>query len=164
MREYKISKEENNIRLDKYVKKVLKEAPLSMIYKLFRKKDIKVNKKPKQADYITQLDDIISIYITKDQELEFIEKLTVSVSSKKQFDVIYEDENNVNSDKNTSLDEETINDIKDDLREEIKQDLRKEFERYTPVLLLPYSSVLLNLYIFLSLALESFLLKVFSIW
>ena len=39
MREYKISKEENNIRLDKYVKKVLKEAPLSMIYKLFRKKD-----------------------------------------------------------------------------------------------------------------------------
>ena len=44
------------------------------IYKLFRKKDVKVNKKPKNIDYITQVDDVITIYITKEQEESFIEK------------------------------------------------------------------------------------------
>ena len=59
MREYKISKEETNIRLDKYVKKVLNEAPLSMIYKLFRKKDIKVNGKAANDKTILQEGDIV---------------------------------------------------------------------------------------------------------
>ena len=36
-------KEESGQTLEKYVKKVLSEAPLSFIYKLFRKKDVKIN-------------------------------------------------------------------------------------------------------------------------
>ena len=103
MVEVKITANDQNKRLDKFVKKYLSKAPESFIYKLFRKKDIKVNKKPKQADYITQLDDVISIYITKEQEIEFIEKLSVSVSNKKQFDVIYEDENILIVNKPTNL-------------------------------------------------------------
>ena len=74
MVEVKITLNDSNKRLDKFVKKYLSKAPESFIYKLFRKKDIKVNKKPKPADYITQVDDVIQIYITKDQEIEFIEK------------------------------------------------------------------------------------------
>ena len=103
MVEVKITLNDSNKRLDKFVKKYLSKAPDSFIYKLFRKKDIKVNKKPKPADYITQLDDVIQIYITKDQEIEFIEKLSVNVSNKKQFDVIYEDDNILIVNKPTNL-------------------------------------------------------------
>ena len=103
MVEVKITLNDSNKRLDKFVKKYLSKAPESFIYKLFRKKDIKVNKKPKPADYITQIDDVIQIYITKDQEMEFIEKLSINVSNRKQFDVIYEDDNILIVNKPTNL-------------------------------------------------------------
>ena len=40
-----IKENDTNQRLDRFVRKYLKNAPLSFIYKLFRKKDVKVNKK-----------------------------------------------------------------------------------------------------------------------
>ena len=43
MQKYIVSDKESGQTLEKYVKKVLKVAPLSFIYKLFRKKDVKVN-------------------------------------------------------------------------------------------------------------------------
>ena len=43
MQEFVINNSENGLTLEKYVFKVLPAAPLSFIYKLFRKKDIKVN-------------------------------------------------------------------------------------------------------------------------
>ena len=43
MREFIINDSENGLTLEKYAFKVLKTAPMSFIYKLFRKKDIKVN-------------------------------------------------------------------------------------------------------------------------
>ena len=43
MVEVKITANDQNKRLDKFVKKYLTKAPDSFIYKLFRKKDIKVN-------------------------------------------------------------------------------------------------------------------------
>ena len=93
MIEIKITSNDQNKRLDKFVKKYLSKAPDSFIYKLFRKKDVKVNKKPKNIDYITQVDDVITIYITKEQEESFIEKKEIDVSNKQDFSVIYEDEN-----------------------------------------------------------------------
>lgn len=93
MIEIKITSNEVNKRLDKFVKKYLSKAPDSFIYKLFRKKDVKVNKKPKPIDYITQENDVIQIYISKEQEAEFIENKSVTVSKAKDFKVIYEDEN-----------------------------------------------------------------------
>ncbi len=68
MIQIEISSNDQNKRLDKFVKKYLSKAPDSFIYKLFRKKDVKVNKKPKPIDYITQVGDVITIYITKEQE------------------------------------------------------------------------------------------------
>lgn len=93
MIEVTISKNDQNKRLDKFIKKYLVNAPDSLIYKLFRKKDIKVNKKPKSYDYITQMGDVISIYITKEQENEFLNKKSIPLSKNKSFQVIYEDEN-----------------------------------------------------------------------
>ena len=72
MLEIIINENDQNKRLDKFVKKVLPKAPDSFIYKLFRKKDIKVNQKHKSYDYITSLNDVVNIYITKEQEIKIL--------------------------------------------------------------------------------------------
>ena len=79
MIEIKITSNEVNKRLDKFVKKYLSKAPDSFIYKLFRKKDVKVNKKPKPIDYITQENDVIQIYISK-EVLCILQKVIVTDS------------------------------------------------------------------------------------
>ena len=84
-----IKENEQNKRLDNFLRKYLNQAPLSYIYKLFRKKDIKVNKKVAKPDYITQLNDVITIYIQED----FHQQKTIKISNRKEFEVIYEDEN-----------------------------------------------------------------------
>ena len=43
MKQIVIKKNDANQRIDKYLKKLLCRAPSSMIYKMFRKKDIKIN-------------------------------------------------------------------------------------------------------------------------
>ncbi len=103
MIQIEISSNDQNKRLDKFVKKYLSNAPDSFIYKLFRKKDVKVNKKPKPIDYITQVGDVITIYITKEQEESFIEKKNVETSSSMDFKVIYEDDNILVVNKPTNL-------------------------------------------------------------
>lgn len=103
MIEVKINSNDQNKRLDKFVKKILPKAPSSFIYKLFRKNDVKVNKKPKPIDYVTQLDDVITIYVTKDQEIDFKETRVVNVSKACDFKVIYEDENILIVNKPTNL-------------------------------------------------------------
>lgn len=103
MIQIEISNNDQNKRLDKFVKKYLSKAPDSFIYKLFRKKDVKVNKKPEPMDYITKVDDVVQIYITKDQEADFVEKLSVSVSTSCDFIIIYEDENILIVNKPTNL-------------------------------------------------------------
>lgn len=88
-----IGKNDQNKRLDKFVLKYLNDAPSSLIYKLFRKKDIKINGKPAKPEYITKLGDSVRVYITKEQENDFLVKKEIKVSKKKEFQVIYEDEN-----------------------------------------------------------------------
>lgn len=92
MREYKILKEENNIRLDKYVKKVLNQAPLSMIYKLFRKKDIKVNGKPANDKTVLKEGDIVRIYLVEEKYNDVVLQKKVSIKEH-HFKVVYEDAN-----------------------------------------------------------------------
>lgn len=92
MREYTITKEENNVRLDKFVKKVLSEAPLSVIYKLFRKKDIKVNGKPANDKTPLKEGDIVRIYLVEDKFVDFEKKKEIKINSYR-FKTIYEDDN-----------------------------------------------------------------------
>ena len=92
MREYKISKEENNIRLDKYVKKILKDAPLSMIYKLFRKKDIKVNGKAANDKTVLQEGDTVRIYLVEEKYNDVVSQKKVNIKEH-HFKVVYEDDN-----------------------------------------------------------------------
>ena len=88
-----IKKEEEGQTLEKFVKKVLSEAPLSFIYKLFRKKDVKVNGHWQNKKYLISSGEEISIYITDSQ----LEEFKRQVESKQVEDIsnwiIYEDEN-----------------------------------------------------------------------
>ena len=88
-----IKKEEEGQTLEKFVKKALSEAPLSFIYKLFRKKDVKVNGHWQDKKYIISNGEEVSIYITDSQ----LEEFKRQVESKQVEDIsswiIYEDNN-----------------------------------------------------------------------
>ena len=92
MKKITISSKEANQRVDKYVKKFLNEAPLSFIYKLFRKKDIKINGQWVKENYILNEGEELTIYVSDSQLEEFnkpkeIEKVTLN------HQIVYEDEN-----------------------------------------------------------------------
>ena len=87
----KIGKNEEKQRLDRFLKKYLASAPLSVIYKIIRK-DIKVNGKRKQENYILELGDEVSIYLSQEDMDRYSAKKKRGVA-KRQFKIIYEDEN-----------------------------------------------------------------------
>ncbi len=92
MKEIIVSKSDEGKRIDKYVRKILSDAPLSFIYKLFRVKDIKINNKKVDISYILKENDILRIYIT-DQQLNEFNKPTILKPVKHKIDIVYEDEN-----------------------------------------------------------------------
>lgn len=92
MVQYKITSKDSNQRVDKYVKKMLSDAPLSFIYKLFRKKDVKINSHWVDKDYILKEDDVVSIYVT-DSQLEDFKKEKDVLNLEFNHKIIYEDEN-----------------------------------------------------------------------
>ena len=57
-----VGKNEDNQRLDRFLRKYLKSAPLSFIYKLIRK-DVKINGKRAREDYMLAGGDEIVIYM-----------------------------------------------------------------------------------------------------
>lgn len=102
--EFRAGINEVNSRIDKVVKKILKNAPLSFIYKMFRNKDVKVNNKKVDISYKLQENDLVTIYIKPDLLEEFSkapevdsENKALSKSHLKSFKfdipIIYEDDN-----------------------------------------------------------------------
>lgn len=87
-----INKLSENQRVDKYIRKMLSEAPLSFIYKMFRKKDIKVNGKKVEGSYILKDGDKLHIYITESMLNKFANKPQLK-KVKPNLNVIYEDDN-----------------------------------------------------------------------
>lgn len=92
MKSIKITKDNENQRIDKFVKKYFNKAPLSFIYKTFRKKDVKVNGHWVKENYILQDGDLIEIYVTDKQVEEFNDPKEIE-NIKYNLDIIYEDEN-----------------------------------------------------------------------
>jgi len=92
MQKYTITEREDGLTLEKYVRKVLNTAPLSFIYKLFRKKDVKVNGHWEDRKYIVHTTNEIAIYVTSDQLEEFNQKNTYAPNDMIKDWVIYEDE------------------------------------------------------------------------
>ncbi|MGM9873478.1 MAG: RluA family pseudouridine synthase [Bacilli bacterium] len=96
MKEYLINKSDSNQTLEKYIRKVLYFVPLSFIYKLFRKKDIKVNHRWENKNYIVIENDVISIYI-KDEDFDLFKSNKENKKYQKLDEIsnliIYEDNN-----------------------------------------------------------------------
>ena len=93
MQKFTIGLNEANQTLEKYVRKVLKEAPLSFVYRLFRKKDVKVDGHWQKEKYILQEGEEVTIYITDEQLDEFKKKtLDTNVSNISSW-IVYEDNN-----------------------------------------------------------------------
>ena len=91
MEKFLIDEYDAKQRIDKFIRKNLNNTPLSMIYKLFRKKDIKVNGKPVKEDYLLDIGDEVTIYLPIEKEKFIIEKEYRPV--KPSFKIVYEDEN-----------------------------------------------------------------------
>lgn len=92
MKEITISKENEGQRADKFIRKFLNDAPLSFIYKLFRKKDVKVNGHWIHIDYILKENDLLKVYVSDDQLKEFNNPKPIK-KVKFAHEIIYEDEN-----------------------------------------------------------------------
>lgn len=93
MQKFVVNKFDSNQTLLKYIKKILKNAPLSFVYKIFRKKDCKVNGKRETEKYVLQENDEILLYITDDQYKEFTEEKPLNANDEISQSIIYEDEN-----------------------------------------------------------------------
>lgn len=92
MLEKTISSLEAHQRVDKYLRKYLSQAPLSFIYKLFRKKDVKINGHWVKESYILNERDELRVYVTDDQLKEFNQPRKVEKVSLNH-PIVYEDDN-----------------------------------------------------------------------
>lgn len=86
-----IDKNHANQRIDKYLKKLLCQAPSQLIYKMLRKKDVKVNGVRVKENYILKENDEVSLFLYEDKFQEYTRPQTI-FDLKIEFDVLYEDE------------------------------------------------------------------------
>lgn len=94
MREMTISRAESGQRFDKYLKKYLCDAPGSFIYKMLRKKNIKLNGKKAQGSELLQENDVVTLYLAEDTIHKFRggDGLSQVQYPVMQMDIVYEDE------------------------------------------------------------------------
>lgn len=86
-----IDKYHSNQRIDKYLKKLLCNAPSTLVYKMLRKKDVKVNGVKVKENYILQENDEVSLFLYDDKFKEYTSPTTI-YDLKIEFDVLYEDD------------------------------------------------------------------------
>ncbi|MGO1580396.1 MAG: RluA family pseudouridine synthase [Peptoniphilaceae bacterium] len=102
MREILVNKNDAGQRIDRFLKKYLKKASLSFIYKNLRKKNITLNgKKAKPEDTILE-GDKIKLFLSEETIKKFI-KEEVNLRKGKFPTIIYEDENIILLDKKVGV-------------------------------------------------------------
>ena len=93
MRKYAVTLNEEGQSLFNFVRKVLKGAPISISYKLFRKKDVKVNGHWQDEKYLISEGEEIAIYLPEELFLEFEQKASINNADLVKSWIVYEDEN-----------------------------------------------------------------------
>ena len=71
MKEIIVTKNEAGQRLDKLLAKYLDAAPKSFLYKMLRKKNIKLNKKKADGKELLQVGDSVAIFLADDTIKQF---------------------------------------------------------------------------------------------
>lgn len=92
MKEIKITNNEEGQRLDRFLKKYLNKANQSFIYKMIRKKNIKLNDGKADPETVLKKDDLVQLYLSDDTIEKFREKKTLT-QTEIHFKVVYEDDN-----------------------------------------------------------------------
>jgi len=91
LKEIKVTENEEGQRIDRFLRKYLKDFSLGDIYKLFRKNAVKINHKKVKENYMLKPDDMIQLYIHSDT-INCVQPESEK-STTKPIDIIYEDEN-----------------------------------------------------------------------
>ncbi|MEG0277564.1 MAG: S4 domain-containing protein, partial [Coprobacillus sp.] len=97
-----IDENNENQRIDKYLKKLLCNASSQLIYKMLRKKDVKVNGVKVKENYILQFNDQVELFLYEDKFNEYTQAQTI-FDLPIEFDVLYEDEHILVVDKPAGL-------------------------------------------------------------
>lgn len=85
-----ISENDANQRLDKFLRKYLNDAPLSLLYRWLRSNRIKVNRKKPDIDYLLQIDDKLELFISE-EEIAALHAPKKIQRRQVTLDIIYED-------------------------------------------------------------------------
>lgn len=85
-----ITENEAGQRIDRYLKKYLKNAPLSYVYKLLRK-SVKRNGKRAKEDVMLEAGDVLSLYLSEEEAASYAKKPSMP-AAKRQFKIAYEDD------------------------------------------------------------------------
>lgn len=92
---FKIEENDSSQRLDKFLKKLLPNAWLSLIFKLNRKNKIKVNSKRQDNEYKLQVWDEVKIFLSDDEFKTLNQKILIKSTDFKNTDfkkdIVYED-------------------------------------------------------------------------
>lgn len=101
MFEIKVTENESGQRVDRFLRKYLKEYTLGDIYKLFRKNKVKLNGKRVKENQMLEVGDSLQLYVDKPDTAEAPERQQFKTAGK--IDIIYEDENILIADKPAGL-------------------------------------------------------------
>ena len=91
-KEIVIAKNDAGQRLDKFLTKAYPKLPQAMLYKLIRKKDIRLNGKRCESSVHLSENDVLSLYL-KEEFLESGKKEYEFLKAPKKLNILYEDEN-----------------------------------------------------------------------
>lgn len=102
MREIVAGQNDAGQRLDKFLIKLLKDAPKSMVYKWIRKKRVKINgKRPSINSFINE-GDVIELYIN-DEFFDDNKDIPNHLTKKPKLMIVYEDQNLLIADKPSGM-------------------------------------------------------------
>lgn len=130
MKSFLINGNDSGQRIDKFITKSMPRMPKSMMYKLIRKKDIKINGKRCEISTVLHEGDTVTIYVKDD--LSAVKKHDLSfLAAPSDLDIVFEDKNIIVVFKDTGIDSHSGSDSSDTLIDRIKHYLYDKKD-YTP--------------------------------
>lgn len=91
MKEIRITKNEENQRLDKFLLKYMNKASKGFLYKMLRKKRIKYNGGRAEGSELLKAGDTLQLYLAEETISSFMAEKTVA-EAKRHFAIVYEDD------------------------------------------------------------------------
>ncbi|NLY09320.1 MAG: RluA family pseudouridine synthase [Tissierellia bacterium] len=92
MVELTVDSNQEEQRLDRFLKKYLNQAPSAFIYRMIRKKNIKVNGAKTSPETMLKLGDVVNIYLS-DETLKKMRKDRKQIKHGRSLQIAYEDDN-----------------------------------------------------------------------